>query len=115
MPENIFSNEVNPAVRSLFSGARIFLTGGTGLFGRWLLEGLQGVDVDLVLLTRDSEAFQKRFPRAGNMSGISFVQGDVRNFDFPSGHFDYVIHAATPVVSDNLGIDSDEMYSIFHF
>lgn len=94
------------------SGKRVFLTGGTGLFGRWLLEELQHLDVDLVLLTRHPEAFKKKFSRVEARSNISLVQGDVREFDFPAGHFDYVIHAATPVVSDALENNPDELYSM---
>jgi dTDP-glucose 4,6-dehydratase len=107
-----FPDVLNTPVPDQLAGKRIFITGGTGLFGRWLLEEFSGIDVDLVLLTRDPAAFRKGFPMVGRLSTISFVEGDVRNFSFPSGHFNYVIHAATPVVSDDLSDDADEMYSI---
>ena len=88
-----------------FGGKRIFLTGGTGLFGKWLLTALQGSDAELVLLTRNPEAFCQAFPLVKTLR-VEFVQGDIRDFKFPEGHFDYCIHAATPVVSDDLS-DAD--------
>lgn len=93
------------------SGKRIILTGGTGLFGKWLLTSLQETRAELVLLSRDPEAFRKSFPLVESMA-VEFVKGDVRDFEFPQGHFDYCIHAATPVVSDDLSHADDEMTAI---
>ncbi len=98
-------------VYSSFECKRIFLTGGTGLFGKWILTALKGVDVELVLLTRNPEVFKRSFPIVESMR-VRFIKGDVRNFKFPSGDFDFLIHAATPVVSDDLSDASDEMRSI---
>lgn len=89
----------------LLSGKRIFLTGGTGLFGKWLLTALQDSGAELVLLTRNPEAFCQTFPLVKTLR-VEFLKGDIRDFKFPEGHFDYCIHAATPVVSDDLS-DSD--------
>jgi nucleoside-diphosphate-sugar epimerase len=91
--------------RYSLKGKRIFLTGGTGLFGKWLLTALQDSGAELVLLTRNPEAFCQAFPLVKTLR-IEFVQGDIRDFKFPEGHFDYCIHAATPVVSDDLS-DAD--------
>ncbi len=88
--------------------SRIFITGGTGLFGKWLLDFFQPLETELVVLTRDPDQFLSNFPRFGKSQNLTFVQGDVRNFTFPSGSFDYVIHAATEVVS----ADSDELESV---
>lgn len=98
-------------VWELLAAKRIFLAGGTGLFGKWLLTALQESDAELVLLSRDPEAFRKSFPMVDSMA-VEFVKGDVRDFEFPSGHFDYCIHAATPVVSDDLSNAEDELTSI---
>ena len=89
------------AIRSELAGKRIFMTGATGLFGRWILSELAEVDLELVLLTRDPDAFTESFPIIRKMQ-VAFVTGDVRSFDFPIGHFDFIVHAATPVVSDRL-------------
>lgn len=83
------------------SGARIFITGGTGFFGTWLLETLLCADraydlgVEAVVLTRDPTAFLERNPHLAEAHKLSFRQGDVRTFELPSGTFSHVIHAAT--------------------
>ena len=80
---------------------RIFITGGTGYFGCWLLESLLwannklNLNTKLVVLTRDVDAFIKKEPHLSTNKAISFHEGDVRNFSFPSGQFSDVIHAAT--------------------
>ena len=83
------------------SDARIFVTGGTGFFGCWLLETFAFINSQLRLkakltaLTRDPAAFRRK---AGHLAGhpsIELWQGDVRDFKFPDGEFTHVIHAAT--------------------
>jgi nucleoside-diphosphate-sugar epimerase len=82
------------------NGARIFITGGTGLYGCWLLETLLranerlGADVRAVVLTRDPDAFRKKSPRLADGDGVTLQRGDVVDFDFPQGGFDCVVHAA---------------------
>src|ERR1700728_2688608 len=82
-------------------GARIFLTGGTGFFGIWLLESLLHADRELglgakaVVLTRDEAAFRSRCPRLAADRRLDFHRGDVRTFEFPPGGFTHVVHAAT--------------------
>lgn len=77
------------------------MTGGTGFFGCWLLESLLhvdrllGLDVRIVLLSRDEPGFRARCPHLISAQGLSFHRGDVRTFDFPPGRFTHVIHAAT--------------------
>lgn len=82
-------------------GARIFITGGTGFFGRWLLETLVcavdrlGVHVSAAVLTRSPERFLAKAPHLAAHRAVSLVQGDVRWFVFPDGRFSHVIHGAT--------------------
>jgi nucleoside-diphosphate-sugar epimerase len=82
-------------------GQRLFITGGTGFFGCWLLESLAwandrlGLNIQAVVLTRNSEAFARKAPHLAHHPAISFHVGDVRNFEFPEGSFSHVIHAAT--------------------
>lgn len=82
-------------------GQSIFITGGTGFFGMWLLESFVwandalGLGARAVVLTRDPQAFAKKAPHLTSRADLEFVPGDVRNFAFPAGRFAYVIHAAT--------------------
>ena len=82
-------------------GKRVFLTGGTGFFGAWMLPAFTDANARLdlkasvVVLTRNSEAFAAKMPEVASNPAVAFQTGDVRDFAFPPGHFDYVIHAAT--------------------
>lgn len=82
-------------------GERIFITGGTGFFGCWLLESLVWANDHLKLncqatvLSRSPEAFQRKVPHLAGHQAVSVIQGDVRTFAFPAGTFSHVIHAAT--------------------
>jgi dTDP-glucose 4,6-dehydratase len=91
-------------------GQRIFITGGTGFFGCWLLESFAwandriGLNAEAVVLTRNANAFQKKAPYLAHHPAIRFHAGDVRNFEFPDGCFSHVIHAATDA-SATLAVD----------
>jgi nucleoside-diphosphate-sugar epimerase len=81
-------------------GQRLFITGGTGFFGCWLLESLAranrqlGLGTSAVVLTRDPAAFRRKAPHLASDPAFRFHEGDVRSFDFPEGEFPIVIHAA---------------------
>lgn len=81
-------------------GQRLFITGGTGFLGRWLLETLAwanqklGLNLSATVLSRNPGAFQKEMPHLAANPAIEFCPGDVRDFRFPAGYFSHVIHAA---------------------
>jgi dTDP-glucose 4,6-dehydratase len=58
-------------------GQNLFITGGTGFFGCWLLESFAWANDRL------------------RLGALATVQGDVMSFEFPEGKFPFVIHAAT--------------------
>ncbi|MDK2760288.1 MAG: NAD(P)-dependent oxidoreductase [Sphingopyxis sp.] len=76
-------------------GARIFMTGGTGFIGRWMLEALARSDsnVEVLLLSRNPAGFAERAPHLARR--FQLVAGDVLDFSPPPGRFTHVIHAAT--------------------
>ncbi len=82
-------------------GARIYITGGTGFVGSWLLESFAYANEKLQLgaralvLSRDPEAFARLVPHVARDASIAFVRGDVRTTIAP-GHFDAILHVATP-------------------
>lgn len=80
--------------------SRLFITGGTGFVGSWLLESLAwanehlGLSASALVLTRDRDAFRNKAPHLADHPAIGFHTGDVRDFSFPPGEFTHVIHAA---------------------
>jgi nucleoside-diphosphate-sugar epimerase len=92
-------------------GANIFVTGGTGFFGRWLLESFAYANSALKLgarlfvLSRNPERFRERAPYIAALSDIQWVRGDVRRLTatgvrrqlgkYMPKQFTCVIHAAT--------------------
>lgn len=84
---------------------RLFITGGTGFFGSWLLSSFLHINHALALnatatvLTRSPAHFAARAPHLANHPAITLLPGDIRTFDMPQGSCDFVIHAATDVVA----------------
>ena len=81
--------------------ANIFITGGTGFFGHWLLESLLYANAQLKLgiratvLTRSAAAFTAKSPHIANNPAITLLEGDIRTFAFPSAAHTHILHAAT--------------------
>src|ERR1700730_15872918 len=95
-----------PAVWDELRGSRLFITGGTGFFGTWLLETFAwandrlGLNVQANGLAPDPDRFRQKAPHLATHPHIDFLTGDVTTFNFPSGQFSHVIHAATESATD---------------
>lgn len=111
-------------------GRNIFVTGGTGFFGRWLLESFahanQTLDLNsrMVVLSRNPQTFAAQAPHLGAAADIHLVAGDVRSFT-ASGlqkqlsdvalRFDFVIHAANETTAKaNAGTPLETIDTIVH-
>ena len=88
--------ENNATLWEELRGRRIFITGGTGFFGCWLLESFIAANnafnlgARAVVLTRSARRFRERAPHLAGDAAIELLEGDVRNFA--------LIHAATESV-----------------
>ncbi len=74
-------------------GSSIFVTGGTGFFGRWMTESFRAANAQFNLGA--TMVVLSRHPQNPG-DGISFCGGDVRTFEFPEGQFSHILHLATP-------------------
>jgi dTDP-glucose 4,6-dehydratase len=94
-----------------FKGQRIFISGGTGFFGKWLLETLLYANQQLnlgcriTILSRNPIDFAEMNPHLSDHLLVNFVKGDVRDFVYPEGKYKFVIHAATDVVAPTNVVD----------
>ena len=96
-------------------GRRLFISGGTGFFGIWLVESFLhanarlGLEAEALVLSRDPEVFLKRAPHLAGLPALGFVRGDMGSFPFPPGEFACVIHAAA-----EMGHDTDPLEIFDH-
>jgi dTDP-glucose 4,6-dehydratase len=113
-------DEILTATASLWPemrGRQTFLTGGTGFFGCWLVESFLHInrtltlDAQLTVLTRNPGAFLTKMPHLRDEAALRLIEGDVREFRFPSGAFDFIIHAATEASAKQLAERPEEMTS----
>lgn len=98
-------------------GQALFLTGGTGFFGCWLVESfchanrVLGLGARVTVLSRDPERFRAKAPHLASDPAVTLHAGDVRDFAFPLGEFRYVIHAATEASAKQAADEPLEMLS----
>ena len=95
-------------------GKKIFLTGGTGFFGKWLLAALLNANaqmdlgLELTVLSRKPAAFEDKHREIQDTPGLIFLAGDIAHFTAESRHFDFIIHAATDTTAFTSEVDERE-------
>jgi dTDP-glucose 4,6-dehydratase len=99
-------------------GASVFITGATGFFGIWLLETLLAASREfslgcrVIALSRNPGRLAAKASHLANDPALSFISGDVRSFEFPSGPVTHVIHAATESSTTLNADDPQTMYDV---
>ncbi len=84
----------------------MFITGGTGFYGKWLLEAIVaandtlGANIRTTLLSRDPARFRAEVPHLGSHPEFEWIVGEPARFEFPTGRFDYLIDFATPSAAE---------------
>jgi dTDP-glucose 4,6-dehydratase len=93
-------DQVGPVWTDL-RGAKLFITGGTGFIGRWLLESLcvanlqLGLGITTTILSRDPKKFTQNAPHLASQPAFRVITGDIRRFEVPQDQFTHIIHGAT--------------------
>ena len=90
--------------------AHIFLTGGTGFIGTWILESVyfsnhtQHSKIQVTVLTRNPENFRIKNPHLFDEKRFHFIAGDIVNLPnedlLAQGKYTHLIHAATDASAD---------------
>jgi nucleoside-diphosphate-sugar epimerase len=89
-------------------GQRLLITGGTGFIGKWLLASFLlanrrlGLSAQVVVLSRRPAYFLEEFPELRELPELTWLNGDVRDFDCEAvSDCGFAIHAATDVVASS--------------
>ncbi len=94
-----------------FQNKHVFITGGTGFVGKWLLGTLLyanehlALDCHITILSRNPESFIESYPQLKTYINIEFIKGNVDDFIFPNKKIDYIVHAATDVINPGGELD----------
>jgi nucleoside-diphosphate-sugar epimerase len=86
-------------------GGRLFVTGGTGFFGKWLVGALiyaskeMDLDLRLTILSRDPASFVEKYPEISHEAGIDFQRGDITDFPVTGAEYDFILHGAADTIA----------------
>src|SRR5688572_21148066 len=78
----------------------VFVTGGTGFLGTWVLElahvlnECHGFGLRVTVFSRHARAFAIRWPHLGQQPNVRFEDGDIRYISELPRDVRYIIHAA---------------------
>jgi len=98
----------------MMNSTSIFLTGGTGFFGKSIFSMLKrgfGSELKFTVLSRNPAKFLADHPEFTGLQSVDFIAGDVRDFQFPDQCFDSVFHAAAPAMAMPPGVERDIIIS----
>lgn len=93
-------------------GKRVFLTGGTGFIGKWMIESFLHANerfelgANIYVLSRRPDDFLNDHPWLTKRAGLRLIEGDVRTYAFPQGDFSHIIHGATSVADPAQSIET---------
>jgi len=105
-----------PSLWEPLRGTSLFISGGTGFFGTWLLEAVLAanrelsLDCRVMVLSRNPARFTAKSPHLARDPAVSFIEGDVRSFRFPDVPVSHVIHAATEASASLNASDPQTMF-----
>jgi nucleoside-diphosphate-sugar epimerase len=81
-------------------GKTVFVTGGTGFFGIWMISALVAIkralngELRLIALSREPEKFLKRYKTTDLATQIEYLCGDVRDFRLGNSNVTHLVHMA---------------------
>ncbi len=85
---------------AVLRGQHIFLSGGTGILGTWLLELTKVLNehhdfnLQITVFSRNARSFAVRWPHIGQQPWAQWQDGDIRYLTELPGDVRYIIHAA---------------------
>lgn len=98
----------------------IFLTGGTGFIGTWMLEAIrfanecQAANIQVTILTRNPENFHSKYPHLFEHPNFHYLTGDVVKLPYEklqqSTKFTHLIHAATDASAELNEVNPLQMF-----
>lgn len=84
---------------------RVFITGGTGFFGKWLLETFNyfnkeyNLNIEVDVLSRNPDDFLKKHIHLADC--CNFIRGDLTTVKYNGKTYNYIIHAATDFINNS--------------